>query len=163
MGTHPIFESDFDCLTEGEIMEKETPVKKDQLLDGIADIVHDEQNVKQGKMYSSILTSAQSAAVHEMNQKKAANNDIINAVSGNVIAYPLMFFACGMTVRALAKGLSSCIKGEAAQTQHKWMLHRLRWQTVTAFSALGGYAALRWDDLSEEDKQQTYDVFMFRN
>ena len=46
-----------------------------------------------------------------MNQKKAANNDIIKAVSGNVIAYPLMFFACGMTVRALAKGLSSCIKG----------------------------------------------------
>ena len=37
-------------------MEKETPVKKDQLLDGIADIVHDEQNVKQGKMYSSILS-----------------------------------------------------------------------------------------------------------
>ena len=52
---------------------------------------------------------------------------------------------------------------EAAQTQHKWMLHRLRWQTVTAFSALGGYAAVRWDDLSEEDKQATYDVLLFRN
>ena len=43
------------------------------------------------------------------------------------------------------------------------MLHRLRWQTVTAFSALGGYAAVRWDDLSEEDKQATYDVLLFRN
>ena len=37
-------------------MEKETPVKKDQLLDGISDIVIDEQNAKQGKMYSSILS-----------------------------------------------------------------------------------------------------------
>ena len=46
-----------------------------------------------------------------MNQKKAANNDIIKAVSTNIVTYPVMFFACGMTVRALAKGLSSCIKG----------------------------------------------------
>ena len=37
-------------------MEKETPVKKDQLLEGISDIVIDEQNAKQGKMYSSILS-----------------------------------------------------------------------------------------------------------
>ena len=59
----------------------------------------------------TLLASAQSAAVHEMNQKKAANNDIIKAVSTNIVTYPLMFFACGMTVRALAKGLSSCIKG----------------------------------------------------
>ena len=58
-----------------------------------------------------------------MNQKKAANNDIIKAVSGNVIAYPLMFFACGMTVRALAKGLSSCIKGGKKPIQ-TWFDHK---------------------------------------
>ena len=68
-------------------------------------------NLENAKNSQKFSASAQSAAVHEMNQKKAANNDIIKAVSGNVIAYPLMFFACGMTVRALAKGLSSCIKG----------------------------------------------------
>merc|ERR1712168_7719 len=160
MGTHPIFESDFDCLTE---KMAEAPVKKDELLDGISDIVIEEQNIKQGKMYNSILTSAQSAAVHEMNQKKAANDDIIKAVSGKAVTYPFMFFGMFMTFRALAKGLSSCVKGEAAQTQHKWMLHRLRWQTMAALSALGGTAYHKWDDLSEEEKQHTFDVLMFRD
>jgi len=36
MGTHPIFESDFDCLTDGEITSSEIYIEEKFEIDGFA-------------------------------------------------------------------------------------------------------------------------------
>merc|ERR1711915_137404 len=57
MGTHPIFESDFDCLTEMVLVEKkeeELPEQKEQIPQDVADDDDDEDEEEEDELVDPI-------------------------------------------------------------------------------------------------------------
>merc|ERR1711970_8465 len=161
MGTHPIFESDFDCLTGFRNLLQMSGTNDNKLLDGIADIVVDERNAKEREKYGYILSSAQRSTIEEMKERNK-DHDLITTVSKQLMRYPVTFFCFGMTVRAFSKGVFGMVSGESAQAQHKWMQHRLRWQTLVAFSALGTVMEQKWQYLTPAEKQEFWDVMTYK-